>query len=270
MLCGSRRKPAKETRAPPWKWDKKKGKTETGSERQNNSFYFFPKLWQNEVTVNVAEVCARVFLRVCDLPHVVVWPLGCQNWGFSYSTGCNLCANTPALIFPLGNLWFWSIYLQEQSCTMIPCVFLLCAQVPVFWLCVLPSAFFFLPTHKSLAQTRTRFLVCALLFLRISLQASVSLRHSLARVCVGELEWLRRSRVLPGELARAAAALFVFHCCSNNGSPWAGSPPNWETAAREWDAVQSDRVAFYAGSISRASTLTSTISSIIHQAMLPG
>lgn len=104
------------------------------------------------------EVCARVFLRVCDLPHVVVWPLGCQNWGFSYTTGCNLCANTPALIFPLGNLCFWSIYLQEQSCTMIPCVFLLCAQVPVFWLCVLPSAFFF-SSYPQIISANTHALV---------------------------------------------------------------------------------------------------------------
>lgn len=131
---------------------KKGGETETGSKRRNKSFYFFPKLWQNEVKVSVAEVCARVFLRVSDLPRVVVRPLGCQNRGFSYSTGCNLCANTPALIFPLGNLWFWSIYLQEQSCTVIPCVSFLVRPGPCFSGCAfyrLPFFFFFifLPTN---------------------------------------------------------------------------------------------------------------------------
>lgn len=41
-------------------------------------------------------------------------------------------------------------------------------------------------------------------------------------------EWLQQSQVLPREPVRAVAVLFVFRRCSNNGSPWAGSPSNWE------------------------------------------
>lgn len=137
----------------------------------------FPCILQT--TVNMSEVRTRVYFRGSDPPLVVVWPLCCQNQGVRYSTECHLCANTPPLVFPLGNLWFWSIYLQEKSCTIIPCVFLLCAQNPVFWLCVLHP--FLLPTRKSLVQTCTRLFVCAIL-------SFVSRRSRLACECVGELE----------------------------------------------------------------------------------
>lgn len=269
MLCGSRRKPAKETRAPR-KWDKKKGKQKQEVKDRTTVSIFSPNSGKMKWLWTLLK-CAQG----CFWEYVIFLMLLCGLWvvkiGASVIPRGVICAQTrlpsssPSGIFGFGPFTY-----KSKAAPWSP-VYFCCAPRSLFSGCAfyhLP--FFFLPTHKSLAQTRTRLLVCALLFLRISLQASVSLRHSLARVCVGELEWLRRSRVLPGELARAAAALFVFHCCSNNGSPWAGSPPNWETAAREWDAVQSDRVAFYAGSISRASTLTSTISSIIHQAMLPG
>lgn len=181
--------------------------------------------------VSVAEVCARVFLRVSDLPRVVVRPLGCQNRGFSYSTGCNLCANTPALIFPLGNLWFWSIYLQEQSCTVIPCVSFLVRPGPCFSGCAfyrLPFFFFFyLPTHKSFAQTRTLLFVCAVLFLTYQPASQCfSPPPTCARVRLESLSDCDGLERCPGSLRVRRSALFVFHCCSNNGSPRAGSPPN--------------------------------------------
>lgn len=55
-------------------------------------------------------------------------------------------------------------------------------------------------------------------------------------------EWLQRSRVLPREPVCAATVLFVFHCCSNNGSPWADSSPNWETTERK--RARGDGAAF--------------------------
>lgn len=183
-----------------------------------------------------------------------------------------MCANTPALIFPLGNLWFWSIYLQEQSCTVIPCVFLLCAQVPVFWLCVLPSAFCFFSSYPQIISANAHALVrlCRFVPIRISL---ASLRSSppptCTRVASESLSDCDGLECCPGSL-RVRRPPCLSSTAAQTMAPHGPALRLIERLQPESEMVQSDRVAFYAGSIARASTLTSTISSIIHQAMPPG
>lgn len=100
--------------------------------------------------------------------------------------------------------------------------------------CAFYRFYFFLPTNTCIITWRL--FVYAILFCffsPLSALAGMQMFSIYDCICVrSRAEWLQQSQVLPRELVRAAAVLFVFHCCSNNGSPRAGSPPNWETTER--------------------------------------
>lgn len=133
-----------------------------------------------------------------------------------------VCAFPPPL-----DLWFWSIYQEEPPSSIILCV--LC------FVCVCVGNVDIFLTPHTCHDRRS----CDPLF--ISHPICVSKRMQMLTegwyVCIlkgcgvsecSALECCQGSRCV-----RAAAALFVFHCCSNNGSPWADSPPNWETTERK-------------------------------------
>lgn len=160
-----------------------------------------------------------------------------------------MCKQVCPHLFPLDQ-WFWSIYLQEQSCAIIPLCMFVCAHVHVlsvnFVCLVVPftiSIFFCPQTHASL-RGACLFMPFCFFFSPLYALAGMQMFSIYDCICVrSRAEWLQQSQVLPRELVRAVAVLFVFHCCSNNGSPRAGSPPNWETTERVRRG-ESDRVAF--------------------------
>lgn len=153
---------------------------------------------------------------------------------------------------------------------MIPCVFLLCAQVPVFWFCVLPSAFFF-SSYPQIISANTHALVGLCPFVSTYQPASHCFSPPLTCTCVRRRAWVTAT---VSSVARGACACGWPPCLSSTAAqtmaPHGPALRLIERLQPESEMVQSDRVAFYAGSIARASTLTSTISSIIHQAMPPG
>lgn len=150
----------------------------------------------------------------------------------SGSTGCTLAVNTCVLVFLLF-LWFWSIYQETPWCdSFCACV---CWESDITH-----GSCFACEIKQSITQPYRSIdaicLVLLVLFVPICIDKYMQMLGLTAYMCVHvqELwnEWLQRSQVLPGELLRVVAVLFVFHRCSNNGSPRAHSPPNSETTER--------------------------------------
>lgn len=166
---------------------------------------------------------------------------------------------------PSGIFGFCPFTYKSKAAPWSP-VYFCCAPRSLFSGCAFYHLPFLFPSYPQHARACWSVLFCFYVSACKPVFLSATHLHVCALESLSDCDGLE---CCPGSL-RVRRPPCLSSTAAQTMAPHGPAPRLIERLQPESEMVQSDRVAFYAGSIARASTLTSTISSIIHQAMPPG